>query len=146
MTLSKNDYFKKEDIRGNCKFIHILGVLDDLIFPSMEFRSYDEKEINGTLLNRECPDGSVYHCAELEAEGWTKCTAQEAGAPKESWSPKKGEFYIWATFDGNEVLTNEDEFYGFEYELKRIALGNCFPLDQEAEAIAWLKSKLDLKV
>jgi hypothetical protein len=137
MTLSKNDYLKKGK-----KYRRVIEVLGELIFPSCTFKTYDELGPDGIFLRGSAIFQSTI--AELEADGWKPCTAQEAGAPKESWRPMDCESYWFAEFDGNVIRSLRTNYIKSHYDNRRLAIGNVHKSPEEA--IAWLKSKLDLKV
>lgn len=136
MTLSKNDYLKK----GN-EYCRVIEVLGEVLFTSWSFQHYDDTAEGA--YRRERSAGSVT-IPTLEANGWTPCTAQEAGAPKESWKLKIGEKYYYAEFDGWDIKAGYLNWDGGPVDNRYLAIGNVHKTPEEA--IAWLKSKLDLKV
>lgn len=136
MTLSKNDYLKKGD-----NYERVIEVLGEIVFPSFKFSRWDEKYED--ILKRELAN-NPRTIAELEADGWTKCTAQEAGAPKESWRPAVGERYFYAIFTDSRVTYGYHLWHNDDIDNACLSIGNVHRTPEEA--IAWLKSKLDLKV
>lgn len=136
MQLQKNDYLKKGNI-----YRRVIEVLGEVVFPSMAFGSWNDK--NSGVLMRES-SSTTCTVAELEADGWTKCTPQEAGAPEEKWESVRGKLYHYAYYDGFTVYSRSVTWDAFPSDKKRLAIGNVHKTKDEA--IAWLKSKLDLKV
>jgi len=136
MTLSKNDY-----LTDGTNYRRVIEVLGELVFTSWSFQYYDENAEGEYRRDRSAGSSTI---PTLEASGWTKCTAQEAGAPKESWRPMDCESYWFAEFDGNVIRSLRTNYIKSHYDNRRLAIGNVHKTPEEA--IAWLKSKLDLKV